>query len=487
MANNVGNLFTKYSATYSKAGDDDADREPLNPKELKKASRNELRGLGNALRVSKRGGNFLDRVVCWLEDRVFSLTRSSYPESSRQKQSQEFAGYVSAALLEIGEDAEKVDEHELIKQIESVRKRDLPLRSGFVQSILQDVAVLQRDAGWGELPEIAKAVFLETDTDSPAQDPVYQEDLLERDSEPEQMVTNTSDNSHDKSGHQTPVHGDESVRNDPSLPSSEMEVETHKNDEKKFADLTGAEFTDRLCSQTRRLVVGYLDIELKRRQCDINPEQSTQVVKDATLELAKRKFPGEEGHDPISDIMAHTKELEKNKFYENVNESFAKPVAASEDEALVETALELFVDNEAWLEAYISTRLDELGIGVSPVDDPNSSPKVSQLKAFREKLDTQEIKKRIHSAASEVLGEAGYNTDILLIDKESPVRRVYQDNLYGDAWSRHKTAATQLFSNNYKAARMGGDVLLLDKVEEDTIQAFIVQFKIDFVKGMPSP
>ena len=160
MANSVGNLFTKYSATYSKAGGEDADRVPLTAKELKKASRNELRGFdGDILRVSKRGGNFLDRVVCWLERRVFSLTRSGQRDSSRQKHSQEFAAHVGDALAEIGVGAEGEGKHDLIRKIESVQKRDLPLRSGFVQSILQEVAALQRNAGQGVLPDIAKTAF----------------------------------------------------------------------------------------------------------------------------------------------------------------------------------------------------------------------------------------------------------------------------------------------------------------------------------------
>ncbi len=175
MANSVGNLFTKYSATYSKAGGEGADRVPLTAKELKKASRNELRGFdGDILRVSKRGGNFLDRVVCWLERRVFSLTRSGQRDSSRQKHSQEFAAHVGDALAEIGVGAEGEGKHDLIRKIESVQKRDLPLRSGFVQSILQEVAALQRNAGQGVLPDIAQMAF------PPAAEVIHQEEFRDQ-------------------------------------------------------------------------------------------------------------------------------------------------------------------------------------------------------------------------------------------------------------------------------------------------------------------
>ena len=179
MANSVGNLFTKYSATYSKAGEEDAEREPLTPKELKKASRNELRGFeGDVLRVSKRGGNFLDRVMCWIEDRVFSLTRSGHPDSSRQSQSKEFSEDVKKALTEIDVDTEGVDEHQLMKQIKSVQVRDLPLRSGFVQSILREVASLENASGKGRLPKIAKEAFLSNGEVARSKTPELNVDLL---------------------------------------------------------------------------------------------------------------------------------------------------------------------------------------------------------------------------------------------------------------------------------------------------------------------
>ena len=179
MANSVGNLFTKYSATYSKAGEEDAEREPLTPKELKKASRNELRGFeGDVLRVSKRGGNFLDRVMCWIEDRVFSLTRSGHPDSSRQSQSKEFSEDVKKALREIDVDTEGVDEHQLMKQIKSVQVRDLPLRSGFVQSILREVASLENASGKGRLPKIAKEAFLSNGEVARSKTPELNVDLL---------------------------------------------------------------------------------------------------------------------------------------------------------------------------------------------------------------------------------------------------------------------------------------------------------------------
>ncbi len=58
MVSSVGNLFERYLPTYSKASEG-VGRVPLSPKELSKASRNELRGFDEeGLRVSKRGGNF---------------------------------------------------------------------------------------------------------------------------------------------------------------------------------------------------------------------------------------------------------------------------------------------------------------------------------------------------------------------------------------------------------------------------------------------
>ncbi len=357
MANSVGNLFTKYSATYSKPVGEDAGRVPLTPKELKNASRNELRGLeGDALRVSKRGGNFLDRVMCWIEDRVFSLTRSGHPDSRRQSQSKEFSEDVKNALTEIGVDTGGVDEHQLMKQIKSVQVRDLPLRSGFVQSILRGVASLENGSGKDRLPEIAKAAFSETDTGSPAQAPVYQDALPERDPEPEQVVTNTSDNGHDKSGHQTPVHGDESVRNDPKL-SSETVGETHKADGKKLADLTSAEFTERLYPKMKWHVGERLRAKLLYGSSRaITEEQREQIIKGAILELASSRFPSEEGQDPISGTMAYAKKREEVLYSEKKSRSAAK----IQDKVLGYVCGEIQDQNDELLNVYINKRFEEL-------------------------------------------------------------------------------------------------------------------------------
>ncbi len=169
MANDIGGLFKKYSGTYSTAqgstAQGDVGREVLDAKGQRKTSRHELRGFDAGVpRISKRGGNFLDRVVCWLEDRVFSLTRSGSRLSPRQKSSNQFAADVAEALREIDPDLVAEggggEKHDLVRRIESVQVRDLPLRSGFVRGILQEVATLARRAEHGDkLPDLAKNAF----------------------------------------------------------------------------------------------------------------------------------------------------------------------------------------------------------------------------------------------------------------------------------------------------------------------------------------
>ncbi len=164
MANEISGLFGKYESTYTTVQSGGA-REEMNAKGQRKTSRYELRGFdADGLRISKRGGNFLDRVVCWFEERVFSLTRSGTRSSLRQKSSNQFASDVAGALREIDPDlvaeGRDIKDHDLMKQIESVRVRDLPLRSGFVRGILQEVATLARGAGHGgDLSELAIKAF----------------------------------------------------------------------------------------------------------------------------------------------------------------------------------------------------------------------------------------------------------------------------------------------------------------------------------------
>ncbi len=164
MANEISGLFGKYSSTYA-TGQGEGVCEVMDAKGQRKTSRYELRGFHNDVpRISKRGGNFLDRVVCWLEDRVFSLTRSGESPSLRQKSSNQFASDVGEALREIDPaldaDGKDVWKHDLVRRIESVRVRDLPLRSGFVRGILQEVATLAGKQNHGdELPELARNAF----------------------------------------------------------------------------------------------------------------------------------------------------------------------------------------------------------------------------------------------------------------------------------------------------------------------------------------
>ncbi len=474
MANSVGNLFTKYSATYSKAGEEDAGRVPLNPKELKKASRNELRGLeGDALRISKRGGNFLDRVMCWIEDRVFSLTRSDHPDSRRQSQSKEFSEDVKNALTEIGVDTEGVDEHQLMKQIKSVQVRDLPLRSGFVQSILRGVASLENGSGKDRLPEIAKAAFSETDTGSPAQALVYQDALPERDPEPEQVVTNTSDNGHDKSGHQTPVHGDESVRNDPKL-SSETVGETHKADGKKLADLTSAEFTERLCQQTKGIFSIHLDAELRTSGRNITQEQREEIVRGATLELASLRFPSDEGHDPISGTMAYAKECEEARHEESKGRGRNLSAAKIQEKVFVD--LELKIGDHDRFKAYVSARLDELeGVESIGIDQPDSAAKKAATEAFTEKLEKRRYGAcSVQAAAFRVIREAGPDLDANSSDKAT------KEHLYGETWQRHKQTATQIFSKHYDSAAEKSSDIPFKEIDKATMEDFIPLFRQEF-------
>ncbi len=444
MANSVGNLFTKYSATYSRAGEDSS-LMPLTPKELKKASRNELRGLeGDVLRVSKRGGNFLDRVMCWIEDRVFSLTRSGHPDSSRQSQSKEFSEDVKNALTEIGVDTEGVDEHQLMKQIKSVQVRDLPLRSGFVQSILREVASLENASGSDRLPDIAKAAFSETDTGSPAQASVYQEDLLERDSEPEQVVTNTSDNSHGEIWHETPVYGDESVRNDPKL-SSETVGETHKADEK-----------DDIGKPSGNDVQNVLQ----------TPANDVTEATNVSAGNVPSKKIGEREHQNFGD----------------------KDVTDEESPILSLSEVESTSKADEKGDKGKPSGNDAQNVSQTPPNDVTEATNVKEAAAAKEVakeayLANLEGTLHVSGVARDVIVEEGYDLiRFFSYGRGTPLYLAYCDHMpkHGNKWrSIHKQVALDIYSDHYDKAAEKGDILL-DNVKDASIKEFDQYFKHEF-------
>ncbi len=504
MSGNVGNLFGKYSPTYSKVGEDG--NVPLSQKELRKASRNELRGFdGEGLRVSKRGGNFLDRIVCWLEDRVFSLTRSGKVTSSRQERSEKFVEHVSDALVEIGVEPAGIKEHDLIRQIESVRKRDLPLRSGFVQSILREVASLEHASGQGRLPDIAKVAF-PAEVVSSVQGSDAGKDMTHI--------------SYDESGSQISDDSGEADKNDLSLSETEMELEIHKAGGEDFMNLTAADFTEKLCQYAKgRLIGPSLDGELFRRDVSINPEQYNKVVSDTTLELAKRKLPSNEGEDAISGTMTYAKsEYDKIKNY--VAQGVGNPVVMEED-ALFETVFKICGDasESGLMSEVVSRNLDCLGVGVGephgndvqgvlqppphgqggdevrqppqaqqakPLLNPASasSDKNIAVKAFAQKLEGSTLKNPVRTTGFTIIKQMGHGFDAVMNNTTSPVRAAYSDHTSGATWkNRHRQTAIDLYSTHYDAAAREGDISL-SKVEETTMKEFMEQFKLEFRKAL---
>ena len=374
MANSVGNLFTRYSATYSKAGGEDAEREPLTAKELKKASRNELRGFdGDILRVSKRGGNFLDRVVCWLERRVFSLTRSGQRDSSRQKHSQEFAAHVGDALAEIGVGAEGEGKHDLIRKIESVQKRDLPLRSGFVQSILQEVAALQRNAGQGVLPDIAQMAF------PPAAEVIHQVEIRDQgvvvpDGQLEPgRAAEVVHGDRDEGLPQVPANRDNEpeivqqnlpvpniLRNNPADP-----IQPKRFDE--FSQVSGSVFTERLSGYTGDMLIGpCLNEEVNRRGIKISSQVYNKIVNHATLELAVFTYQVEDGERPIFGTYNFAQDLHERWVGENNKATNRATPEQLEHDVLYRTACNICNGNEDWVKNYVVERLNLMGAVALP-------------------------------------------------------------------------------------------------------------------------
>ncbi len=453
MPGSVGNLFGKYSATYSKAGEG-AGRVPLGPKELRKASLNELRGFdGDVLRVSKRGSNFLDRIVCWLEDRVFSLTSSGSRESSRQSYSREFSNDVKAALLEIGvsDDEGDIKDHNLIKQIESVRKRDLPLRSGFVQSILREVALQARDNGQNSLPDVVGQAFAE------------------------KIVSSANE-----SGRQTQVGGEVTGRNYPNPSIPEMTTEINIAGGEDFMNQTGVGFTEELCLYTQHLFAPSLNKMSKERGCTLEKHQRDQVVRDATLQLAKRKFPGGEGEDDISGTMVNAKKLFEGKFNVNATRGSPKSVEHLKDVVFDESSRAIFAGRfeEYLLEDYISESLDRLGVGLGESQNHRPSIKDRVIKDF-ERQSYNKIVRPMRSVARDIIGGDRFN-----VNNKSPISELFLDHTHQDRQNpdiqkRHKENATQIFSNHYDAAVLKGNISL-DEVETVAIEEFMQQFRQEF-------
>ena len=363
MANNVGDLFGKYSATYSKAGGEGEDLVPLDPKEQKKASRNELHGFdGGALRVSKRGGNFLNRVVCWLEDRVLSLTRSVGREPTiRQKHSSEFARHVSATLTEIGEHgADGVENHYLMKKIELVQKRDLPLRSGFVRSILWQVALLQGDSGQGVLPDIAKQAFL---AEPPAVPGV---DYGGRD-EGEHQIPDDRNVAHRGDQNQPPpdIPANKNVAGGGQQLPPQMAAGVHKadvRDYKDFANLSSGDFTEKLCQYMANFVSKIVDGQLDQRECRITNHQCDQIVRETTLRLADNKYPGGEGEDRILTTFVTAQDMHKQLVAENEQKGFPRSPADLEKTVVTLIGYNIGVNQGDWMETIVSENLNNLMI-----------------------------------------------------------------------------------------------------------------------------
>ncbi len=363
MPGSVGNLFGKYSLTYSKVGEDE-NRVPLSQKELRKASRNELRGFdGEGLRVNKRGGNFLDRIVCWLEDRVFSLTRSGQVTSSRQERSEKFVEHVSDALVEIGVERAGIKEHELIKQIESVRKRDLPLRSGFVQSILRKVATQVRDSGRDGLPDIAKTAF---PAENPEEEVVRHERNLPLPAEHEVVP---QDNQHEVGPQFQDNRGVRGGDRNRELAPHGVDPRPYEPNEEayeKFQNLTGADFTEKLCPYTELVLGNCLDDELRKRKSTISLEQRNDVVKATTLELASMKFGyGNEDGDYISPTMRYAKETYRTAYNADIRQQAGKSADVMESDTLAEISYLILEGNEQPLKNYISDYLNYKRMGVA--------------------------------------------------------------------------------------------------------------------------
>ncbi len=360
MPSSVGNLFGKYSATYSKAGEAEG-RLPLGSKELRKASRNELRGFdGEGLRVSKRGGNFLDRVMCWLEDRVFSLTRSGSRESSRQKHSHEFSDDVKAALSEIDVSGSggNIENHELMKRIESVRKRDLPLRSGFVQSILREVASQVQASGKDGLPDIANRAFPANGDAVRSKTPELDVSLLF--SSPKKAKKREAIGVfHSPEGEDQ----DDSIEISHSYSARNLQPEPGRAEADNLSSMNNGMFFGRLSDHVEEIVQPYIVAETRKisgqTSMNLNAEiddarDSEPIAKVLTGRLARESFKSID----VSDFRVPLQQRAQQIYNRLVQGGNVESIVKRETRALHELAREISAGHEGLIETYVTDQLN---------------------------------------------------------------------------------------------------------------------------------
>ena len=79
-----------------------------------------------------------------------------------------------------------------------------------------------------------------------------------------------------------------------------------------------------------------------------------------------------------------------------------------------------------------------------------------------------------------VIGATRYDALMVVTNPDSKIRKAYMDHLFGIPWHRHKQAAARIFSRHYDSAAGENSDILLDKVEEATMEDFIPLFRQEF-------
>ena len=171
----ITDIFNKYKGSYAQEVNYAFEPMSMTPEQLQQASRNEFRKDGYVLTVKKRGNNFHDRCLCWLEGRFFFRWAKPQATRDRRKITQDFSDEIKWVLGDIG--IEDLDGHPVIKRIKRHAARRVPLRSNFVREVLKEVAHIVQTHDmelWGEVaPMSAQESFRVGVTDD--EPPLYNE------------------------------------------------------------------------------------------------------------------------------------------------------------------------------------------------------------------------------------------------------------------------------------------------------------------------
>ncbi len=170
----ITDIFNRYKGSYAQGDGRGLEPMSMTPEQLQQTSRNEFRIDDYRIIVKKRGNNFYDRCVCWLEGRFFSRWAKPQVTLARQVTTNNFSVEIMEALAEMG--VEDPENHPVIKRIEGRAARRVPLRSNFVREVLKEVAHIVQTHDmelWGEVAPMSAQEsfrFEVTDDDPPLYD-----------------------------------------------------------------------------------------------------------------------------------------------------------------------------------------------------------------------------------------------------------------------------------------------------------------------------